>query len=121
VNTPARLTLALFCAAALAAPASPQDTNAPAPASTVAITAKRFQFEPAEVHLKAGEAATLAVTSQDVTHGFFSRALGFDEELTPGKTVQIQVKPEKPGNYTVICDEYCGSGHGGMKLTVVVE
>jgi cytochrome c oxidase subunit 2 len=120
VNTP-RLILAILCAAALAAPASPQDTDAPAPSSAVAIQAKRFEFVPAEIHLKAGEPATLAVTSQDVTHGFFSRALGFDEELAPGKTVQVHVKPEKPGHYTVICDEYCGSGHGGMKLTVVVE
>jgi heme/copper-type cytochrome/quinol oxidase subunit 2 len=33
----------------------------------------------------------------------------------------VHIKPEKPGRYTVICDHYCGSGHGGMKLTVVVE
>jgi len=116
----ARLTLALLCAAAIAAPASPQDEPA-ASDSAIAITAKRFEFQPAEIHLKAGEPATLAVTSQDVTHGFFSRPLGFDEELSPGKTVQIHVKPEKPGRYTVICDEFCGSGHGGMKMTVVVE
>jgi cytochrome c oxidase subunit II len=120
VNIP-RLTLALLCAAALAAPASPQDSDAAAPATTVAITAKRFEFEPAEIHLKAGEPATLAVMSQDVTHGFFSRQLGFDEDLPPGKAVDVHVKPEKPGRYTVICDHYCGSGHGGMKLTIVVE
>jgi cytochrome c oxidase subunit II len=116
-----RLTLAILAAAALAAPASPQDADAGAPATTVAIAAKRFEFQPAEIRLKAGEPATLAVTSQDVTHGFFSRQLGFDEDLSPGKTVDVHIKPEKPGRYTVICDHYCGSGHGGMKLTVVVE
>ena len=116
-----RLTLAALCAAALAAPAAPQEADSSATAATVAIAAKRFEFEPAEIHLKAGEPATLAVTSQDVTHGFFSRQLGFDEDLAPGKTVEVHVKPEKPGRYTIICDHYCGSGHGGMKLTVVVE
>jgi len=115
----ARLTLAFLAAAALAAPASPQDGAAPSGA--VAITAKRFEFEPAEIHLKAGEDATLAVTSKDVTHGFFSRQFGFDEDLVPGKTVEVHFKPANPGRYTVICDHYCGSGHGGMKLTVVVE
>ena len=114
-----RLTLAILAAAVLAAPALPQEGTAPSGA--VAITAKRFEFEPAEIHLKAGEDATLAVTSQDVTHGFFSRPLGFDEELPPGKTVEVHVKPTNAGRYTVICDHYCGSGHGGMKLTVVVE
>jgi len=123
VNIP-RLTLALLCAAAFAAPAwsaSRPDADSGTPPSRVTIAAKRFEFEPAEIHLKAGEPATLAVTSQDVTHGFFSRQLGFDEDLPPGKTVDVQVKPEKPGRYTIICDHYCGSGHGGMKLTVVVE
>jgi cytochrome c oxidase subunit 2 len=123
VNIP-RLILALFSAVAFAAPAWPaprQEADSGAQAPTVTIAAKRFEFEPAEIHLKAGEPATLAVTSQDVTHGFFSRQLGFDEDLPPGKAVDVHVKPEKPGRYTVICDHYCGSGHGGMKLTVVVE
>ena len=114
-----RLTLAVLCAATVAVPATPQEADSSA--ATVAIAAKRFEFEPAEIHLKAGEPATLAVTSQDVTHGFFSRQLGFDEDLPPGKTVDVHVKPDKPGRYTIICDHYCGSGHGGMKLTVVVE
>src|SRR5262249_40135747 len=45
----------------------------------VAVTAKRFEFEPKEVHVKKGESVVLEVTSQDVTHGFFSRKFGFDE------------------------------------------
>ena len=64
---------------------------------------------------------TLAVTSEDVTHGFFSRPLHFDEDLAPGKTVSIPLAPTEPGQYTVICDHYCGSGHGGMKMIIVVE
>jgi cytochrome c oxidase subunit 2 len=61
------------------------------------------------------------VTSEDVTHGFFSRQFHVDEDLAPGKTVSIPLTPAEPGTYTVICDHYCGSGHGGMKMVIVVE
>jgi cytochrome c oxidase subunit 2 len=88
---------------------------------TIAVSAKRFEFEPKEIRLKKGEAVTLAVTSQDVTHGFFSRPLGIDADLSPGRTQEIRVQPKEAGTYTVICDHYCGSGHGGMKMVVIVE
>jgi len=88
---------------------------------TIAISAKRFEFEPKQITLKKGEAVTLAVTSQDVTHGFFSRPLGIDADLAPGKTEEVRVQPKEAGTFTVICDHYCGSGHGGMKMVIVVE
>lgn len=87
----------------------------------IAITAKRFEFEPKQITLKKGEPVTLAITSQDVTHGFFSRPLGLDADLTPGTTKEIRVEPKEAGTYTVICDHFCGSGHGNMKMTIVVE
>jgi cytochrome c oxidase subunit II len=87
----------------------------------VAVTAKRFEFEPKEIHVKKGESVVLEITSQDVTHGFFSRKFGFDEDLAPGKTVRIPIRADEAGPYLVICDHFCGSGHGGMKMTIVVE
>jgi len=90
-------------------------------ARVVPVSAKRFEFEPKEIHVAKGEDVILEVSSQDVTHGFFSRPLGFDADIAPGKTVRIPVHSDAPGTYTVICDHYCGSGHGGMKMTIVVD
>jgi cytochrome c oxidase subunit 2 len=87
----------------------------------VVITAKRFQFVPSTITLKKGEAVKLLVTSEDVTHGFFLRQLEIDTELIPGKTQQITVTPQSAGTFTAFCHHFCGSGHGNMKLTVVVE
>jgi len=128
MNTLRRLILGTALLSALvgpgaASPSSRQD-DPPAPGSAprvIEVHAKRFEFEPKEIHLAKGEAVTLAVTSEDVTHGFFSRPLHFDEDLAPGKTVSIPLAPKEPGQYTVICDHYCGSGHGGMKMIIVVE
>jgi cytochrome c oxidase subunit 2 len=107
------------CAAALLAGAA-RASAAEAP-RVVEITAHRFAFEPAEIHLKKGESATLRVTSKDVTHGLFLRPLGIDADIEPGKTTDIQVQPKEAGTFSAICDHFCGSGHGNMKLTVIVD
>jgi cytochrome c oxidase subunit 2 len=113
-------TLALSVAAALASPAAP----AAAPgdqARVVEISARRFQFTPSEVTLKKGEPVVLHLHSEDVTHGFFMKALGIDTTIEHGKTTEVPLTPQAAGRYTVICDHFCGSGHGNMKLTLVVE
>jgi cytochrome c oxidase subunit II len=87
----------------------------------IAITAKRFEFSPREITLKAGETVKLRLTSDDVTHGFFAKPLGIDEVIEPGKTTEVVVTPQAAGRFTTICDHFCGAGHGGMKMTIVVE
>ncbi len=87
----------------------------------IAITAKRFEFSPKEITLKLGETVKLQLTSEDVTHGFFAKPLGIDEVIVPGKTTEVVVTPKAAGRYTTICDHFCGAGHGGMKMTIVVE
>jgi len=87
----------------------------------IAITAKRFEFSPNEITLKAGATIKLQLTTEDVIHGFFAKPLGIDEVIVPGKTTEVVVTPKAPGRYTTICDHFCGAGHGGMKMTIVVE
>ncbi len=94
---------------------------ADAPARVVEITARRFPFSPAQITLKRGEPVTLRLRSEDVTHGFFSRPLGIDADVAPGRVTDVAVTPREAGRFTVICDHFCGPGHGGMKMTIVVE
>jgi len=49
------------------------------------------------------------------------RTLKIDTDVKPGKVTAITVTPQTPGTFKAICDHYCGLGHGGMKMTVVVE
>ncbi len=104
--------LALLAGSARAAAEDPVLVN---------ITARRFQFTPSEVKLKQGQTAKLELRSEDVVHGFFMKALGIDTEIQPGKTTEVVVTPTAPGRYTTICHHFCGSGHGNMKMTIVVE
>ena len=87
----------------------------------ISISAKRFAFSPSEVHLTKGEPVTLRISSADVTHGMFMRALGIDAELAPGKTTDVTFTPQATGRFTAICDHFCGAGHGNMHVAFVVE
>jgi len=87
----------------------------------IVITAKRFEFSPKEVTIKKGETVKLQIRSEDVVHGFFLRPLGIDKEVPAGETAEVTVTPQVAGRYRAICDHFCGAGHGGMKMTIVVE
>jgi cytochrome c oxidase subunit 2 len=98
----------------------PQKVSAQEP-HVVDVTAKRFAFAPSSITLKKGETVTLRIHSEDVTHGFFSRQLKIDETIEPGKTAEVTLTPQTAGTFTTICDHFCGSGHGNMSMTIVVE
>jgi cytochrome c oxidase subunit II len=100
---------------------APASTGAVETAQVVKITASKFHFTPDRVVLQKGQPVTLQLTSADRTHGFMVRAFGIDTDIQPGKTTAITFRPEKIGTYTTICDHYCGLGHGGMKMTIVVQ
>ena len=87
----------------------------------VEITAKRFAFSPNMVTLKKGQSVKLRLHSEDVTHGFFLRPLKLDEEIPAGQSTEVTVTPQTAGTFTTICDHFCGTNHGNMMMTIVVE
>ena len=86
----------------------------------IVITAKRFEFSPNLITLARGETVKLQIKSEDVTHGLFLRPLGIDTEIVPGRVTELTLTPETAGTYRAICDHFCGAGHGGMKMTIIV-
>lgn len=97
-----------------------QRANAAQEPRVIEIKAKKFQFSPSEITLKKGEPVILRLSSEDRTHGFLLKPLKIDTDITPGKATDIAVTPESSGQYLVICDHYCGTGHGNMKMKLTV-
>jgi cytochrome c oxidase subunit II len=87
----------------------------------VKITASKFNFTPDHITLVKGRPVTLQFTSTDCTHGFLIRALNIETSIKPGTITQMTVTPTVAGTFKAICDRYCGLGHRGMKMTVVVQ
>jgi cytochrome c oxidase subunit 2 len=94
--------------------------NAAVEPKVIAISAKKFAFTPSVITLKKGEPVILRLTSADRVHGFMSKPLKIDTDIAAGKTTDVTVTPSSAGNFTVICDHYCGTGHGNMKMKVAV-
>jgi cytochrome c oxidase subunit 2 len=92
-----------------------------APPQVVEVSAKRFEFTPKEIHLRAGQPVTIRLSATDRPHGLLINALGVDLDADVDHPDSVTITPEKPGTYPAICDHYCGSGHGNMKMTIVVE
>lgn len=86
----------------------------------IEIKAKKFEFTPSEITLKKGEPVVLRLSSEDRVHGFMAKLLKIDTDIPAGTTTDVAVTPDTAGQYTVICDHYCGTGHGNMKMKVTV-
>jgi cytochrome c oxidase subunit 2 len=100
----------------------PPAALAQAEAKKIEITAKRFTYTPNEITLKKGEPVVLVVQSLDVAHGLRVRELNIDLKVKKGATSEVQVTPDKTGDFVGHCSVFCGAGHGSMKLTIhVVE
>jgi cytochrome c oxidase subunit II len=92
----------------------------PAP-RVVDISAKRFEFTPTVITLKKDEPVTIRLSSSDRSHGLLIDALGVDLDAEDGKPGEVTITPHQAGRFPAICDHYCGSGHGNMKMVFVVE
>lgn len=87
----------------------------------VQVEARRYEFAPTPIVVKAGEPVRLEVTATDVTHGFGLEAMDVDRELPPGETQTIEFTPQEPGQHHIHCTYYCGPGHDEMEGALVVK
>ena len=79
-----------------------------------------FAWLPAEMTVPARTPVTFHVTSTDVQHGFQIVGSNGQAQILPGYVSQFTTQLE-PGEYLIVCNEYCGVGHHVMaaKLHVV--
>jgi cytochrome c oxidase subunit II len=89
--------------------------------SVVAVSVRKFEFEPNEISVPAGREVTLAFRSSDFVHGFSLPEFGIRADLVPGRTVEVKVRPSRSGRYLFVCDNFCGDGHDRMAGVLVVN
>jgi cytochrome c oxidase subunit 2 len=89
--------------------------------ATVVMVAMMFAYNPAEVHVPAGKPVTFRLTSIDVTHGFQIVGTNGNTMIIPGYVSQFTTTFQQPGEYLIVCNEYCGLSHHLMSAKLVVE
>lgn len=82
---------------------------------------RKFAFEPARVEVTEGERIRLVVTSADGVHGLEIKKFRVNKRIPRGgDKVTIDFVASAPGEYPILCSEYCGEGHEEMRGTLVV-
>ena len=84
-------------------------------------TAFRYDFVPNPIVVNQGERVKIIMTSTDVTHGFLLPDYKINTILPVGRPTTIEFVADKQGTFKFLCSVLCGSGHGGMKGTLVVK
>lgn len=85
------------------------------------VIAKQWDFSPSTITVNEGDSVILNIKSIDVTHGFAIPEFGVSEQLVSGNNVKIEFTADKKGTFSFFCNVFCGSGHGGMRGTLVVQ
>ena len=73
------------------------------------------------MHLPAGIPIDVVVTSLDVIHAFWIPRLAGKIDAVPGHVNLLRIQADVPGRYQGLCNEFCGSGHSGMRFDVIVH
>ncbi|WP_096155780.1 cytochrome c oxidase subunit II [Bacillus sp. FJAT-45066] len=85
------------------------------------MTLQIFSFTPNNIEIPAGATVHFIMTSKDVIHGIQVAGTNMNAMVTPGHIQRITQKFDTPGEYLVLCNEYCGVGHQLMATTITVK
>jgi cytochrome c oxidase subunit 2 len=72
------------------------------------------------LRLKEGVTYTLHLSSLDLNHGFNLLPGNINIQVVPGYDYALKIVPHTPGEYTILCNEFCGIGHHLMVGKVYV-
>jgi cytochrome c oxidase subunit II len=115
--------IALFLSLFLPSSANAQPVGPAASSEPVLIkmTAKKYEFSPAEVTVTKGQVVKIEVTALDRTHGIEIRDFNIDAKLKKDEPVTIEFAADREGEFAFKCSDFCGLGHGKMKGKLIVR
>jgi cytochrome c oxidase subunit 2 len=90
----------------------------------VKVEAYQWYWKLSDTEFRVGEPLQFDITSQDVNHGFGI----YDTNMTmlaqiqamPGYTNKLHYTFDQPGEYKILCMEFCGVAHHDMIATINV-
>lgn len=93
---------------------------APAPGSDAYLTARMWSWYPI-LKLQEGETYRVHLSSLDLQHGFSLQPLNMNFQVLPGYDHVLTLTPTSSGEFTIVCNEFCGIGHDKMIGKIIVE
>jgi cytochrome c oxidase subunit 2 len=99
--------------------------GAAAPDVVIVATGRQWSWELSRDTVAAGQTVEFHVTSADVNHGFAiyrrETEMMAQTQAMPGYVNRLRVRFDAPGEYAVLCLEYCGLAHHAMSTRILVR
>ncbi len=93
---------------------------APPAGSDVYLIARLWSFWPI-LELEKDKTYRLHLTSLDYNHGFSLQPTNINIQVVPGYEHVVTVTPNQSGEFSIVCNEYCGLGHHMMVSRLYVR
>lgn len=101
------------------------------------ITAHKYAYEPAVLHVNRGDRVHIRLLAKDVTHGFYLEGYDLDAKMRPDdpdfwlrrpskgekyeKAQEISFVAKRPGKFRYRCSTTCGYMHPFMQGELIVS
>jgi cytochrome c oxidase subunit 2 len=92
----------------------------PAPGGDAYLQAQMWTWFPI-LKLRKGQTYRLHLSSLDLQHGFSIQPLNMNFQVVPGYEHVLTLTPTSAGEFTIICNEFCGINHHLMTGRILVE
>lgn len=88
---------------------------------TLTMVAARYGFYPSKIEVPVDTPVKIRIASADVLHGVHVPFTNFATMVVPGYIAEVNTTFVKTGDFSLLCNEYCGLGHDHMwsRLKVV--
>ena len=87
--------------------------------SDIYLIARLWQWWPI-YELEKGKSYRLHISSLDWQHGFSLQPVNINLQVHPGYDFVQHITPKDSGEFTIVCNEYCGIGHHQMTGKIMV-
>ncbi|HMU40990.1 MAG TPA: cytochrome C oxidase subunit II [Pseudomonadota bacterium] len=91
-----------------------------APGGDAYLLGRMWQWYPV-LKMKQGQQYRLHISSPDLNHGFSLLPMNMNFQVVPGYDHVLTITPTVKGDYTIVCNEFCGIGHHQMTGRIIVE
>ncbi len=88
--------------------------------SDVYMLGRLWQWYPI-LELEKNQTYRLHLSSMDWQHGFSLQPVNINLQVVPGYEMVVTMTPDQAGEFTVVCNEYCGIGHHMMLGKIYVK
>jgi len=86
----------------------------------VTLVAARYGFYPPRIEVPVDTPVTFRLASADVLHGVHVPDTNMATMVVPGYISEVTTTFPRTGEYSLLCNEYCGLGHDSMWSRLVV-